>query len=174
MVAVTICSDFGAPQNKVSHCFHCFLIYLPWSNGTGHHDLSFLNVVLIQLFHSLLSLSSRGSFFSSSLFSAIRVMSSVYLGLLIFLPAILIPACALSSLAFHMMYSAYTLNKQGDNMQPWCTPFPIWNQFVIPCSVITVASWHAYRFLRRQVRWSGILISFGIFTVCCDPHSQRL
>ena len=26
--AVTICSDFGAPQNKVSHCFHCFLIYL--------------------------------------------------------------------------------------------------------------------------------------------------
>ena len=26
---VTICSDFGAPQNKVSHCFHCFPIYLP-------------------------------------------------------------------------------------------------------------------------------------------------
>ena len=29
MAAVTICSDFGAPQNKVSHCFHCFPIYLP-------------------------------------------------------------------------------------------------------------------------------------------------
>ena len=29
MVAVTICSDFGAPPNKVSHCFHCFPIYLP-------------------------------------------------------------------------------------------------------------------------------------------------
>ena len=28
-VAVTICSDFGAPQNKVCHCFHCFPIYLP-------------------------------------------------------------------------------------------------------------------------------------------------
>ena len=28
MAAVTICSDFGAPQNKVYHCFHCFLIYL--------------------------------------------------------------------------------------------------------------------------------------------------
>jgi len=26
---VTTCSDFGAPQNKVSHCFHCFPIYLP-------------------------------------------------------------------------------------------------------------------------------------------------
>ena len=24
----TICSDFGAPQNKVCHCFHCFAIYL--------------------------------------------------------------------------------------------------------------------------------------------------
>ena len=28
MIAVTICCDFGAPQNKVSHCFHCFPIYL--------------------------------------------------------------------------------------------------------------------------------------------------
>jgi len=32
------------PQNKVSHCFHCFPIYLPWSDGTRCHDLSFLNV----------------------------------------------------------------------------------------------------------------------------------
>ena len=28
----------------VSHCFHCFPIYLPWSDGTRYHDLSFLNV----------------------------------------------------------------------------------------------------------------------------------
>ena len=28
------CSDFGAPKNKVSHCFHCSPIYLPWSDGT--------------------------------------------------------------------------------------------------------------------------------------------
>ena len=48
------------PQNKVSHCFHCFPIYLPWSGGTGCHDLSFLNVEFL-LFHSPLSLSSRGS-----------------------------------------------------------------------------------------------------------------
>jgi len=33
-------------QNKVCHCFHCFPIYLPWSGGTGCHDLSFLNVEL--------------------------------------------------------------------------------------------------------------------------------
>ena len=61
------------------------------------------------------------------------------------------------------MYSAYTLNKQGDNIQPWHTPFPIWSQSVVPCPVLTVASWPAYRFLRRQVRWSGIPISFRIF-----------
>ena len=32
------------PQNKIYHCFHCFPIYLPRSDGTGCHDLSFLNV----------------------------------------------------------------------------------------------------------------------------------
>ena len=31
------------PIKIVSHCFHCFPIYLPRSDGTGCHDLSFLN-----------------------------------------------------------------------------------------------------------------------------------
>ena len=88
--------------------------------------------------------------FSSSSFSVIRVVSSTYLKLLIVLPAILIPACASSSLGFHMMYSACKLNKQGDNIQPWCTPFPTWDQSISPCPVLTVASWLAYRFLRRK------------------------
>ena len=39
MAAITICRDFGAPQNKVCHCFHCFPIYFPWSDGTGCHNL---------------------------------------------------------------------------------------------------------------------------------------
>ena len=43
--------------------------------------------------------------FSFPLLSAIRVVSSAYPRLLIFLLATLIPACASSSLAFHMMYS---------------------------------------------------------------------
>ena len=64
-----------------------------------------------------------------------------------------------------MMYSAYMLNKQGNNIQPWCTPFPILNQSVVPCPVLTVASWPAYRFLRRQVRWSVIPISLSIFYI---------
>ena len=77
-------------------------------------------------FHSSLSLSSRGYLFlllfSSSSLSAIRVVSSAYVRLLIFLPAILIQACALSSPAFCMMYFAYKLNNQGNNMQPWRIP----------------------------------------------------
>ena len=56
--------------------------------------------------------------FSSSSLSAIRMVSSVYMRLLVFLLAIVIPACASSSPAFLMMYSAYKLNKQGDNIQP--------------------------------------------------------
>ena len=44
MAAVTICSDFGAQENKACHCFHCFPIILPWSSGTGCHDLHFLNI----------------------------------------------------------------------------------------------------------------------------------
>ena len=55
------------------------------------------------------------------------------------------------------------LNKQRDNTQPWCIPFPIWNQSVVPCLILTVASWPAYRFLRRQVKWSSILITLRIF-----------
>ena len=55
------------------------------------------------------------------------------------------------------------LNKQGDNIQPWCTPFPLLNQFFVPCLVLIVVSWLAYRFLRRQVKWSGIPISLTIF-----------
>ena len=101
--------------------------------------------------------------FSSSLLSPIRVVSSAYLRSLIFLTAILIPASDSPSPAFWMMYSAYKLNEQSDNKQPCHTPFPILNQSVVPCKVLTVASWPAYKFLRRQVRWSGTPVSLGIF-----------
>ena len=55
-------------------------------------------------FHSSLTLIKR--LFSSSSFSVIRVVSSAYLRLLIFLLAVLTPACVSSSLAFQMMCSA--------------------------------------------------------------------
>ena len=102
--------------------------------------------------------------FSSSSLSPVRVVSFAYPRLLILLPVILISACALSRLAFLMMYFTQELNKQflmmyftqelnkqSDNIQSWCTPFPIWYQSV-PCWGQTVDSWRVYRFLRRQVR----------------------
>ena len=54
MAVVTICSDFGAPQNKVFHCFHYFPIYFPWSDGTRCHDLRFLSVKFKANFFTLL------------------------------------------------------------------------------------------------------------------------
>ena len=41
--------------------------------------------------------------------------------------------------------------KQGENIHPCSIPFPIWNQSVVPCPVLTVDSWLAYRFLKRQI-----------------------
>ena len=48
MAAITICSDFGGQKNKVSHCFHCFPVYLPWSDGTGcHFKTMYLQIITI-------------------------------------------------------------------------------------------------------------------------------
>ena len=117
------------PQNIKSASLHCFSIYLSWSNGTRCLIFVFWILSFKQTF-SLSSFTFIKRLFSYSL-SAIRVVSSAYLRLLIFLPAILIPAYASSSPEFLMMYSAYKLNKQCDNIQPWCTPFPIWNQSLL-------------------------------------------
>ena len=87
-----------------------------------------LSFKLILFLVSYLTLIKR--LFSCSSLSAIRVVSSAYLSLLIFLLAILIPACTSPSPTFHMMYSAYKLNKQADNLQPCHTPFLILNQSV--------------------------------------------
>ena len=140
MAAVTICSDFGAPKTKVWHCF-------TFSPSISHEVMgpdAMISVFWMLSFKPTFPLSSftfvKRLFRSSSL-SAIRVVSSAYLRLLIFLPAILIPTYASSSQAFLTMYSAYKLNKQGDSTESWCTPFPTWNQSVVPYPVLTVASW---------------------------------
>ena len=76
-------------------------------------------------------------FSSSSLFchySAIICISDVVL------LTVLIPACESSSPVFCMMYSIDRLNKWGDNIQPWHTPFPILNQSIVPYLVLTVAA----------------------------------
>ena len=135
MAAVTICCDFGAQENKVSHCFH-FSPYICYE-VMGLDAMIFIFWMLnFKPAFSLFSFTFIKRLFSSSLLSAVKMVSSVYLRLLIFLLAILIPACVSSSLAFHIMYSAFKLNKQGDNIQPWCTPFPILSQSVIPWPVL--------------------------------------
>ena len=121
MAAVTIYSDFGAPQNKVSHCFHCFPSICHEMMGPDAIILVFWMLSFKPTF-SLFSFTFLKRLFCSS-FSPVRVVSPEYLRLLIFLPEILIPSCASSSLAFHVMCSAYKLDKQGDNTQPWCTPY---------------------------------------------------
>ena len=144
-----MCSDFGGQYicNEVMGPDTTILVF--WM-------LSFKPNFLLSYFTFI------KRFFSSSL-SCIRVGSLAYLRLLLFLLAILTPVCAKFSPVLLLMYCAYKLNEQGDNIQPWCTPFPIWNQSVVPCPVLTVASWPAYRFLRRQVRWSDISISGRTF-----------
>ena len=75
MAAVTVCSDFRAQENQVSHCFHCFPIYLPWSDGTRCHDLVFWMLSFKPTF-SLSSFTFIKRLFSSSLLSAISIVSS--------------------------------------------------------------------------------------------------
>ena len=65
MAAITICSDFGAPKCKVSHCFHYVPIYLPWSDGTRCNVPSFL-IVSFQPAFLLSSFTFIKRFFSSS------------------------------------------------------------------------------------------------------------
>ena len=138
---VTICIDFGVQESKVCHCFHFSPIYFPWSDGPRCHNLRFLDVRFEASFFTFLFLLHQ-QVSSSSLLSSIRVVSSGYLRFMIFLPAILIPVCASSSLAFNMMYSACKLKEQDDSIQLWCTPFPIWNQSVVPCPVLLLLDLH--------------------------------
>ena len=108
--SLSFCSDFGAQRDKISHCFHFSLFYLPWSDGTVCHNLSFLNVEFqASFFTSSFTLIKR--LFSSSSPSAIKVVSSAYLRLLIFLQAILILACESFNLAFCKMYSVAKKTK---------------------------------------------------------------
>ena len=146
-------------KKKICHCFHFFPSY---SHEVMGPDATIF-IFWILSFKPAFSLSFftfiKKLFSSSSLCH--KVVSSAYLRLLIFLLSNLIPACASSSPAFCMICSAYKLNKQGDNIKPWRTPFPIWSQSVVPCPVITVAFWPAYRFLKRQ--FSLLLLSNPIW-----------
>ena len=135
MAAVTIHSDFGAQENKICHCLH----FSPsiWHEVIGLDAMMFVfSMLSFKTAFSLSSFTFIKRLLNSSSLSALRLVSPTYLRLLVFLPAILIPAYASSSLAFHMLYSdtpwgrkeldtserlhfhsAYKLNKQDDSIQ---------------------------------------------------------
>ena len=82
---------------------------------------------------SLSSFNFTKRHFSSSSFSAIRVVSSTYLRFLIFLPATLIPACDSFSLAFRMMFSSVQLLNHAwlcDSMDCSTPGFPVHHQLL--------------------------------------------
>ena len=117
MAAVTVHSDFGAQKRK--------LVTASTFSPSIYHEMMGLDAMILVFemlnFKPPFSLSSFTlikRLFSSSSFSAIKLVHSAYLRLLIFFPAILIPTCAYSSPDFLMMYIAYKLNKQGDDIQP--------------------------------------------------------
>ena len=69
------------------------------------------------------------------------------------------------------MYTAYKINKQGDNIRPWCTPFPIWNQSVVPCpygfNCCFLICIQIFQEAGRVVWYSHLPKNFP---ACCDAH----
>ena len=128
MTTVTVHSDFGGPRK---YSLSLFLLF-PHSFCHEVMGLDAMALVLwmlnIKPAFPFSSFTFNKRLFHSSLLFAIRVVSSAYLRLFIFLLTSLIPAWASSSLAFGMMNSASKLNKQGDNTQPWHTPFSFWSR----------------------------------------------
>ena len=87
-------------ENKVCHCFHWFPVICHEVMGLDAMILVFWMLSFKPAF-SLSSFTFIKRLFSSSSLSAIKLVSSAYLRLLIFLLAIFIPACASCSLPFH-------------------------------------------------------------------------
>ena len=139
MSEIIVHSDFGVQEIKS-------VTASTFSLSICHEVMRLAAMILVYvmlIFKPAFSLSSFTfikMLFTFLLFSAIRVVSSAYLRSLIFPLAILIPACASFSSIFHMMYSAYKLNNQGDNKEPCHTLFPILNQSVISYLILTVPS----------------------------------
>ena len=153
MASVTICGDFGAQENKVCYCFHFSPSICHEVTGPNAMILVFWMLSFKPAFSGLKKLSSFifiKRLFSYSSLSAILVVSSAYLRFIDISysnPAQHFACCILQR-SWISRVTRYSLDR-----------LPIWNQSVVSCPVLTVASWPAYRFLRKQVRWSNTPIS---------------
>ena len=173
MAAVTIHSDFGAQKNEVWHCFRVSPSISHEVMGPDAMILIFWMLSFNQIF-SLSSFTFIKRLFSSSSHSAIRVVSSAYLRLLTFLLAILIPACASSSPAFLMMYSAYKLKKAGWQYTALTFSFSYFEP--VCCSMYSSNLLPDLHTGFSRGRSGGLVFpSLSEFSaVYCDPHSRRL
>ena len=136
MAAVNIQSNFRDQENKTHQSL------FPFFSVSIFHEVIDLDVMILAFW--VLTFKPARSLFSFTLFnrlfsyflSAIRVVLSAYLRLLISLPSNLIPVCNSSSLEFCMMYYTYKLKEQGENIWPWRTHFPILNQSIVAFTVL--------------------------------------
>ena len=126
---------------------------MPWFSIIEYQALS-------QLIYSPLSLSSRGSLVPICILPLgwchLHICGCWYFSWQSLFQLVIHPAQHFTWYTLHNIWiSRVTIFK------PCHTPFTILNQSIVPRSILTVAFWPAYRFLKRQVRWSGIPISLS-------------
>ena len=131
MAALTIHNDFGSLKRKIRHWFHFFLLYLhkvrgPYAMISVFWMLSFKPA----FFLSPLSPSSWGSLVPLHVLPL--EWCHLHIKVIDISPGYLDSSLWSSSPEFGIKYSAYKLNKQGDNISTCYTPFPISNQSVVP------------------------------------------
>ena len=118
--------------------------------------------VLSQLFHSPFTFIKR--LFSSFSLSAIRVVSSASEVIDISPSNLDSSFCFIQPGISHDILCIYKLSKQGDSIQSWCTPFPVLNQSIVPCPVLTVLPDLRTYFSRGR--------SGGLVFPCLEEFSQ--
>ena len=130
--------------------------------GTDAMILVFLNVSS-QLFHSpLLPLSVSSSAplcFQLLEWYYLHIRGDWYLSQQSWFQLVILPV-------WHFSWCTLHRSKQGDSIQPWHTPFPILNQSLVLCMILTVASLPTYRFL-RSFHWSRANCHRGVYH--CEP-----
>ena len=175
MAAITICSIFGAQEEKICQCFY-FLYSI-------YHEVLGLDAMILCLnakfqasffFTFLFHLHQEALSLSSSSLSTLRMVSSAYLRLLVYLLEFCLPACDSSGPTFCMMYPAYKLNKQDDNRKPWCTPFPTLKPAYCSMSSSNCCFLTSIQVSEERGKVFYFFYLFQNFPVCSDPQSQRL
>ena len=157
MAAVTIHSDFRDKKRKS-------VTSSTFSPSVCHELMGLDAMILVFSIFSLKLALSLSSFtlikrlFSSASLSAVSVVSSACLRLLMFFPPVLIPARYSSSPALLTMCSAWRLNKRGGSRRPCGAPFSITNQSVVPHRVLTVVCQEA----GEMVWYSHLFKSFPV------------